>query len=88
MEWVCGLRVLSVKPTEEGTLIMEWSDGSVRVFNPMPRLRGDFMGRLKDPEYFKQVRITEFGDAVEWPEGQDFAPESLYENSLPLSLVE
>ena len=67
---------------------MKWSDGSMRVFDPMPRLKGDFMDRLRDPGYFKKVRITEFGDAVEWPGGQDFAPESLYENSVLLSAAE
>lgn len=88
MKWVCGLKILSVEPTEEGTLVMKWSDGSMRVFDPMPRLKGDFMDRLRDPEYFKKVCITEFGDAVEWPGGQDFAPESLYENSVLLSAAE
>ena len=88
MKWSYGLKVLSVKPTDEGTLITEWSDGSVRVFNPIPRLKGDFMGHLKDSRYFKKVRTTEFGDTVEWPEGQDIAPESLYENSLVLSAAE
>ena len=88
MKWVCGLKILSVEPTEEGTLVMKWSDGSMRVFDPMLRLKGDFMERLRDPRYFKKVRITEFGDAVEWPGGQDFAPESLYENSLLLSAAE
>lgn len=88
MKWSCGLKVLSVRPTDENTLITEWSDGSVRVFDPIPRLKGDFMGRLKDSRYFKRVRITEFGDTVEWPEGQDIAPESLYENSLVLSAGE
>lgn len=88
MKWVCGLKILSVEPTEEGTLVMKWSDGSMRVFDPMLRLKGDFMERLRDPRYFKKVRITEFGDAVEWPGGQDFAPESLYENSVLLSAAE
>lgn len=88
MKWVCGSKILSVEPTEKGTLVMKWSDDSMRVFDPMPRLKGDFMDRLRDPGYFKKVRITEFGDVVEWPAGQDFAPESLYENSVLLSAAE
>lgn len=88
MKWVCGLKILSVEPAEKGTLVMKWSDDSMRVFDPMPRLKGDFMDRLRDPGYFKKVRITEFGDAVEWPGGQGFAPESLYENSVLLSAAE
>lgn len=88
MKWVCGLKILSVEPTEKGTLVTKWSDDSMRVFDPMSRLKGDFMDRLRDPGYFKKVRITEFGDAVEWPGGQDFAPESLYENSVLLSAAE
>lgn len=88
MKWVCGLKILSVEPAEKGTLVMKWSDDSMRVFDPMPRLKGYFMDRLRDPGYFKKVRITEFGDAVEWPGGKDFAPESLYENSVLLSAAE
>ena len=88
MKWSCGLRILSVVPTEESTLITEWSDGSTRVFDPIPRLKGDFMGRLREPDYFRKVRVSELGDTIEWPEGQDFAPESLYENSLDLNVVD
>ena len=88
MKWSCGLRILSVVPTEESTLITEWSDGSTRVFDPIPRLKGECMGRQREPDYSRKVRVSELGDTVEWPEGQDFAPESLYENSLVLNVVD
>ena len=73
MEWDVDCRVLSVKATDSFSIVAQWSDGS---------------SRLNDPDYFKKVRVSEFGDTVEWPEGQDIAPESLYEDSLVLGVAD
>jgi Protein of unknown function (DUF2442) len=43
--------------------------GSGEVFEP-----------LRDPEYFRQLRIEEFGISVEWPNEADIAPETLYDH--------
>ena len=86
MEWDVDCQVLSVEATDRFSLIAQWSDGSSREYDVRPLLQdcGPFFGHLKDPAYFQQARVSEFGDTVEWPEGQDIAPESLYENSLVL----
>ena len=64
--------------------------GSSREYDVKPFLKdcGPYFARLNDPDYFKKVRVSEFGDTVEWPEGQDIAPESLYEDSLVLGVAD
>jgi hypothetical protein len=41
-------------------------------------LRGTLGEPLRDPEYFRQVRVDEEARTVVWPNGLDPAPELLY----------
>lgn len=36
---------------------------------------------LKDPDYFRQVRVDPEGATIVWPNGVDLAPEPLYEQA-------
>ena len=40
-----------------------------------------FYAKLKDYKYFKNVKISDTGITIEWPNGEDIAPENLYYNS-------
>ena len=39
---------------------------------------------LQDPSYFKLVRVAENHNTIEWPNGQDIAPEDLEKFSVPI----
>ena len=39
---------------------------------------------LKDPDYFRQVRVEPDVGTIVWPNGADLCPDVLYENSQPL----
>ena len=82
-KWDVDCQVVSVKALDGFELDISWSDGSLRRFDMKPFLTdcGEYFGRLNSADYFKRVRVSEFGDTVEWPEGQDVAPEMLYEES-------
>ncbi len=42
--------------------------------------RGPVFEPLRDLEYFRKLRITEFHDTIEWPNEADIAPETLYDH--------
>ena len=52
-----------------------------RIVDLMTSLRGEVFVPLKEMDYFKDSTIK--FNTVEWENGADFAPEFLYEISLP-----
>ncbi|WP_299414075.1 DUF2442 domain-containing protein [uncultured Dialister sp.] len=59
-----------------------YQNGEIRLFDITPYLKGDFMGRMADPAYFRMAAIEpKTGDTLCWPEGQDIAPHELYDFS-------
>lgn len=35
---------------------------------------------LRDIDYFRKLKVTEFHDTIEWPNEADIAPETLYDH--------
>lgn len=77
------MKLINVSVIDDRTLKIEYQNGDKRIFDITPYLKGEWMGQLNDPEYFRQVYIEpEFKDTVCWPGGQDIAPHELYELSV------
>lgn len=70
------ITVTAVKPNDDHTLDLKFSDGSLKRFNVKPYLEYKVFQELKDLSYFKQVRLA-FG-TVSWPHQQDISPETLF----------
>jgi hypothetical protein len=73
-------RVIAVTANDDFSLDLKFNDGSVKRFDARPYLDYDVFRELKDPGYFKQVRLA-FG-TVQWPHEQDISPETLYLESV------
>ena len=85
-EWDIGLDVVAVKADAGHTVVVTWTDGFVGRFDVASYLKHcpASWQHVLDDGYFGQVRIAETGDTIEWPDGQDVAPETLYEQAIAI----
>lgn len=75
-------KLIQVEAVEPMKLRLHYENGEVRVFDVEPYAKGSWFGQLRDPEYFRTVRLLTNGTGIEWSNGQDIAPHELYELSV------
>ena len=75
------IKVTAVKPNNDYTLDVKFSDGSVKRFDVKPYLKYEVFKELENLAYFKQVSLA-FG-TVQWPHEQDIAPDTLFAEGAP-----
>lgn len=76
-------RVVEVKPNPDYSLTLRFTNGEVRRFDVRPYLDKGVFQELKDVRLFNSVRAS-LG-SIEWLNGQDLYPDTLYLDSQPLS---
>lgn len=77
-------RLTKVEPLEPSRLRLFYETGEVKLFDVSPYLSGPWYGQLKEPAYFRTVRLLPGGGGIEWSGGQDIAPHELYEQGTPV----
>ncbi|MBI2981421.1 MAG: DUF2442 domain-containing protein [Deltaproteobacteria bacterium] len=75
-------RVKQVKTKKDYTLILTFNNREVRNFDMAPYLNRGVFKLLKDWSHFRRAKVM-FGTVV-WPGDIDIAPETLYQDSIPL----
>lgn len=73
-----AMTIVSFELTRQHTIKMVFADDTVQEINFRPVVGYGWMEDLADPEYFAKVTLNEGGN-LEWPNGQDFNPEALYD---------
>ena len=81
------IRVTAVTPLNPPVLRIAFSDGLIREIDCGFLLHGTLGEPLKDPEYFRQVRVDEELRTIVWPNGLDPAPELLHGGLEPAGTV-
>lgn len=76
------VRVTQVEVLEGYRLRLGFSDGTRRDVDFANELSGPIFEPLRDPEFFRQVRLDRELGTIVWPNGADIAPETLYAGFL------
>jgi hypothetical protein len=69
------IKVISVEPIEGYRLRIQLSNGKTGIFDVSPYLDKGFFSELKDPQYFRLVKVA-FG-GIMWPHEQDFSADTI-----------
>jgi hypothetical protein len=77
------LDVVNVKAKPEYILELEFENGEIRLFDFTPYLEKKPFDRLKETTSFYGAHVN-YG-TVCWPGELDIAPETLYDNSVPMA---
>lgn len=72
-------RVEHVEVVGAYTLALRFDDGTHRQIDLEPILEGELFGPLRDRELFRAVEIDADFGTVQWPNGADFDPDTLYD---------
>jgi hypothetical protein len=81
-EGVMNPRVKAVKPNPDYTITLLFSNGEARSFDVKPYLDKGIFRELRDLQVLNSVRP--FWGSVQWQNGQDFCPDTLYLDSVPV----
>ena len=73
------LRVINVETLDGYRIKVGFNEGVVREIDCTFLLHGTLGEPLRDPVYFRQVRIDEELRTIVWPNGLDPAPELLHD---------
>ncbi len=76
------LDVVVVKPQPDFKLDLEFANGELRRFDMRPLLAVRPWDRIANVHIFERARV-EYGTVV-WPGDIDVAPETLYDDSVPI----
>lgn len=69
-------RVTNVEVLSNYSLKITFNDAVQKTIDMLPFIKNGVSSKLKDPEYFKKVMITD--GYIHWENGFDFCPKFLY----------
>lgn len=75
-------RPIEVKPLEDYKLYLKFKNNEEKIYDVKRILKNKMFEKLKNVEYFKNVKIS--GCTIEWKDGEDIAPENLYNDAISI----
>ena len=78
-------RVKDVTPNQDYTITLTFDNNEVRIFDMKPYLNKGIFEELNDINLFNTVKP--FLGSIQWKNGQDLCPDTLYLDSKSLTKV-
>ncbi len=75
-------RVKKASAEEGHTLHLVFTNGEEKLFDVSPLLDQGIFRELRNDSVFKSVKVSH--GSVQWAEGQDICPDTLYEDSISM----
>ena len=75
------VRIKKAMPLENYRLKITFDTNEEGIFDVGEWLDGPVFQKLKDKEFFNHVMIDEIPGTICWPNGVDFCPDMVYENT-------
>jgi hypothetical protein len=72
------LRVTAVEAVSDHELRLTFNDGLVRDMDMAPMMWGELGEPLRDPSFFRRVRVDEASRTIGWPNGFEPDPDVLH----------
>lgn len=79
-------RVIAVQANPDYMLTLAFANGEIRTFDVKPYLNVGIFQELQDQRVFNSVRL--FLGSIQWKNGQDLCPDTLYLDSVPVSALQ
>lgn len=76
-------KITAAIPLDPYVVRVVFENGEMRDVDIEPLLDGPVFQPLRDPQAFAAVRVSEYGDTIEWPSGADLDPDVLYGAERP-----
>ncbi len=76
------VHVTSVEVLDGYRLRLTFDDGTTREVDLSGELWGPVFEPLRDPSFFRKVRVDPELGTIVWPNGADIAPETLHAGSI------
>ena len=76
-------RVKKVVPKSDYELKLTFTNRELKIFDVKPYMMFGIFADLKNKDLFNAVKVCD--GTVEWPGGQDFCPDTLYEEGKTLN---
>jgi len=73
-------KLLKVETTDDYKLRLHYANGECKLYDCADILKKDWpiCRQLKVKNYFKTAKIIGSGGGIEWPNGMDICPDTLY----------
>lgn len=76
-------RIKDVKAQDDYKILLTFTNDELKLFDMKPYINKGFFKQLQDRNYFNTVKP--FMDSIQWKNGQDLCPDTLYLDSQSLT---